>query len=250
MYLTGSVTLERAGAVVGEPDLPGKQGRLALTYLILNRTRPIRRSDLAEAIWGDQPPRADDSALSAIVSKLRGSLAALGLDASSVLVGRAGTYAVQLPAGAWVDREVATQAIDRAEGMLRQGPQEARAAWSDAAVATSILRRPFLPADDAPWITAERVEIERLLLRGLDALAEVWLTTGEFERAAQVAEQAVRAAPYHEASYRLLMRALQGSGNRAEAVRAYQRCREVLRADLGVDPAPETEAVYVELLRY
>ncbi|MGH2819640.1 MAG: ATP-binding protein, partial [Actinomycetota bacterium] len=45
------------------------------------------------------------------------------------------------------------------------------------------------------------------------------------------------------------MRLHMAAGDRAEALRAYARCRELLTAELGVDPALETEAVYLETLR-
>jgi DNA-binding SARP family transcriptional activator len=45
------------------------------------------------------------------------------------------------------------------------------------------------------------------------------------------------------------MRCEAALGNRAEAVRAYHQCRQLLREQLGVDPSPETQALFVTLLR-
>jgi len=45
------------------------------------------------------------------------------------------------------------------------------------------------------------------------------------------------------------MRAHAAVGNRAEALRVYERCRSVLTEELGVPPSPQTEAVYLEILR-
>ena len=44
------------------------------------------------------------------------------------------------------------------------------------------------------------------------------------------------------------MAALDAAGNRAEALRAYQRARRVLADQLGVDPSEDTEAAYLALL--
>ncbi len=44
------------------------------------------------------------------------------------------------------------------------------------------------------------------------------------------------------------MAALDGAGNRAEALRVYQRLRRVLADELGIDPSPETETAYLDLL--
>jgi len=45
------------------------------------------------------------------------------------------------------------------------------------------------------------------------------------------------------------MRAHAALGNRAEALRTYHWCRELMADELGVSPSPETEAVYLEVLR-
>ena len=38
-------------------------------------------------------------------------------------------------------------------------------------------------------------------------------------------------------------------GNRAEALRVFGKCRELLREELGADPSQETEAAFLEILR-
>jgi DNA-binding SARP family transcriptional activator len=48
----------------------------------------------------------------------------------------------------------------------------------------------------------------------------------------------------HEDAYRLLMRAHAALGERSSALRIYTRCVAVLREELGVEPLPETVALY------
>ena len=47
----------------------------------------------------------------------------------------------------------------------------------------------------------------------------------------------------------MLMRAHAAAGNRAEALWAYERCRKIISAELGVAPSAETTAVYMKVLR-
>ncbi len=63
------------------------------------------------------------------------------------------------------------------------------------------------------------------------------------------AEEAAEVAPYRESAYRQLMTAHAAAGNRAEALRDYERCRALLSADLGVDPSPETQSLYFTLVK-
>ena len=76
----------------------------------------------------------------------------------------------------------------------------------------------------------------------------MWSQRGEVAQGVLVAEEAVALEPFRETAHRRLMQAHAAAGNRAEALRAYERCRRLLAEELGVDPSPETEAAYVELL--
>ena len=74
----GSVRIEICGALVVERDglrldalLPGRQGRLLFTYLVVNRHRLIPRDELAEALWREPDPDAVDARLNPLLSKLR-----------------------------------------------------------------------------------------------------------------------------------------------------------------------------------
>jgi DNA-binding SARP family transcriptional activator len=66
--------------------------------------------------------------------------------------------------------------------------------------------------------------------------------------ALRYANEALALDPYRETGYVRLMLLHLGRGNRAEAVRVYEQCRDILARDLGVRPLSETEAVYRELL--
>lgn len=220
---------------------------MALAYLVLARTRPVPRDELVSALWPEQAPPSADTALSALVSKLRAGLARVGLDGAAMLDSAAGCYQLRLPAGAQVDVETAANSLDRAEGSLRAG--DVGAAWSAATVATAILRRPLLAGDEAAWLTIRRTELRNLLVRAYDCLVDVWLERGDTTLAVAVAQSALEIAPYRESGYRRLMRAHAASGNRAEALRAYEQCRTLLRDELGINPDPETEAIYLSVLR-
>src|SRR5213078_970087 len=55
-------------------------------------------------------------------------------------------------------------------------------------------------------------------------------------------------APFRETGYRRLMEAHVAAGDRAEALRVHERCRQLLADELGTYPSPETESVYRDLL--
>lgn len=246
VYLTGRLALEHGRSRLEASALPGRQGRLALAYLTLSRTRPVPRDELIDALWPAHAPASADTALSAIVSKLRGSLSRAGLDGQQVVSTIAGCHQLRLPVDSSVDVESAANSLDRAEGALRRG--DVSTAVTSATVAGAILRRPLLPGDDAPWLTTRRTELRNQLLRAYDCLVEGWLGRGDTTLAIKIAQDALTVAPFRETGHRRLMRAHAAAGDRAEALRVYERCRNLLRDELGVNPSAETEAVYRALL--
>ena len=240
LYLTGRLSAELGDRRFDERRLPGRQGRRALAYLALERARPVPIDELADAVWGTSSPSgAWETALSAIVSKLRACLR--GLDPRCAVKTAAGCYQLALPPDAWVDVEAARDALDQAEGHVHAG--RTKAAWGPANVAASIAARPFLAGVDGAWITRVRTSLLSVRVRALECLTAVALANGEHPLAAQLAREVVDLEPFRETGWQRLMRALAAAGNRAEALRTYAQCRKLLADELGVAPSPETEAI-------
>ena len=197
------------------------------------------------ALW---PADQDDGGLDPILSKLRGVLRAAGFAPGAAAIdATGGTIALRLPADSWVDTEAAANALDEAEGALRR--HDTGAAWGVANIAVVITRRILLPTAEAPWIESQRTVLRAMQLRGLQCLVTVRTNNGEPLLAIQHAAEMVELEPFRETAYQLLMRMHAAAGDRAEALRVYARCRELLREELGVSPSPQTEAVYLEILR-
>ena len=107
IHLCGRLIVELSGRRL-EESLRGRQGRLLLAYLTLNRDRPVRRDELAEALWsGKGAPPAYESLLAPPLSRLRKTLGA------GVLEGRSELQLI-LPDDAWVDWEAVPRELRRA----------------------------------------------------------------------------------------------------------------------------------------
>jgi YVTN family beta-propeller protein len=246
VFVTGRITVETDGAVIDEAHLGGRQGRLLLAYLVVERGRPVPRDELAEALWGESPPVTRDKALTVIASKLRGALADAGLDGRELLTAAFGCYRLDLPEGTWVDLfAAASSAQDAEEALAEDQFHQARAA---AESAESVTRRPFLPGEEGTWVEQQRRDLADIRERALSVLADACLRTGAAREAARWAEELIALSPFREAGYRRLMEVHVVAGNRAEALRVYERCRQLLAEELGAYPSPETESIYRRLL--
>jgi pentatricopeptide repeat protein len=153
-----------------------------------------------------------------------------------------------LPAGAFVDVEAALEALHRAESHVARG--EWAAAWGPSGLAYDIASRPMLRGHDRMWLEDWRRRLDEVRLSALECLAASSLGIGgpELAQAASCARQLVALAPFRETGHRILMEALGRSGNVAEALRAYDRLRIMLREQLGIAPGPAVQDVHRRLL--
>ena len=242
VFLTGRVAAEANGRVLDEARFPGRQGRLLFVYLVAARSRPVPRDELADAIWGESPPATWEKALTVIASKLRGLVAEDGITLTNAF----GCYRLDLPEGTWVDLFAAASGAQDAEEALAAGElDQARAA---AESAESLARRPFLSGEDGTWVEQKRRDLADIRERALSVLADACLRSGAAREAAKWAEELIALSPFREAGYRRLMEAHEIAGNRAEALRVYEQCRQLLADELGAYPSPETDSIYRALL--
>jgi DNA-binding SARP family transcriptional activator/streptogramin lyase len=244
--LTERLSIEGGGVVVGDQRFP-RQGRLVFAYLLAADGKPVPKDELAEALWGDELPARWEKALTVLVSKLRALLNECDVDGSTALTSAFGCYQLILPPGSWIDIAAADEAANAAEQALAVG--NADAAVLNASTAESLAHGTFLPGEDAGWVSERRAELREILVRALECLAEANRMRGDPAAAVRAADELTFLEPFRESGYRLLMQAQSAAGNDAEALRTNERCRALLSEELGTYPSPETEAVYLEILR-
>jgi SARP family transcriptional regulator, regulator of embCAB operon len=224
-----------------EDTLPGRIGRILFGYLVLNRGRPVPRDTLLIAGWGEDTPLEAGNALSVLLSKLRHSLGAEHLRGRTEIE-------LLLPPAIFVDVEAALEGAHRAESAIAEGRWAQ--AWGPAGIAYHVASRPFLTGLEAPWIDEWRRRLEDVRLRGLECFAAASLGLGgpALAQAEERARMLTELAPYRETGHRLLMEALAQRGNVAEALRAYEKLRVLLREELGIAPSPAVQEVHRRLL--
>jgi DNA-binding SARP family transcriptional activator len=225
-----------------EAALPGRRGRALFAYLVLNRSRPLLRDELLMAGWGDEASADARSALSVLLSKLRHGVGA------DHLRGRT-EVELLLPPQTFVDVEGALEGAHRAESCIAE--ERWADAWGPAGIAYHVASRVFLPGLEAPWIDGWRRRLDDVRLRGLESFAAAGLGLGgpALGQAEERARMLTELAPYRETGHRILIEALERRGNAAEALRAYERLRVLLRDELGIAPSPPLQAVHRRLLQ-
>ncbi|HSR71134.1 MAG TPA: BTAD domain-containing putative transcriptional regulator, partial [Kiloniellales bacterium] len=93
------------------------------------------------------------------------------------------------------------------------------------------------------WVRAERVRICDLAAEALKRLVELHEAAERPGDAIRAANRLLAIDPLQEHAYRAIMRSYLRQGERAQALKVYETCRDVLLRELGVEPAEETEQI-------
>jgi len=125
------------------------------------------------------------------------------------------------------------------------------AAATDALKAALARYRGELLAEErvGDWHLEIRDRLARLFAEGTRALGQRLERAERHAEAAEAYRRLVAADPMDEEAHRRLMLALARTGERAQALRQYERLVVLLRAELEAEPEPETVSLHERLRR-
>ncbi|MBO8196626.1 AfsR/SARP family transcriptional regulator, partial [Streptomyces oryzae] len=237
----------RARRAEQELALGSPQQRAVLAALLLRRGHPVTIGELIDALWGEEPPSGAVTVLRTYVSRLRKVLEP-GREAGrapEVIVSAADGYLVRVPEDALdlgvFERRVAEAKKLRTGGQLRAASELLHAAlelWDGRPLAG-------LPG---PLADTERYRLEEQRMSAVEARLDVDLELGRQEEVAAELTGLTAEHPLRERLWELLMLALYRAGRQAEALAAYRKIRDVLRAELGVEPGPALLDLHARIL--
>ncbi len=219
LRLLGGFGLWRNGRSV--PLTFGAQRLIA--YLAI-RGQWLLRTHVAGTLWPDAMEQRANASLRSTVWRLRSSDLALVETTKEH---------VRLAPGVSVDVRTAVALARRLQDDQQGGPDVDR--WED------VLSVDLLPDWYEDWVVFEREQILQLRLHALERLCERLTASGRFGQAVAAGLVAVSAEPLRESAQRALITAYLAEGNRWDALRQYRRYRQMLLAELGVEPTSQME---------
>ncbi|GAA3337684.1 hypothetical protein GCM10020358_14890 [Amorphoplanes nipponensis] len=229
------------GAGRGPVELGGPLPRRLVTALVAAAGRPVGGDALAQAVWGDEPPASPEVSLQAYVSRLRRALGPGHRDALERVGDGYRLTGAQTDAAAFeaevargrelLDAERPAEAVRVFDAALRLWRGEAFADLAGTAV-----------------VEAPRARLEELRQVAVEERLAARLAAGDAPGAVAELAPAVRAEPYRERRWELLILGLYRSARQAEALSALRQVRALLADDLGVDPGPALQSLERRLL--
>ena len=237
----GSFQVQRGSEGISSNGWRRESARQLFQLLITYRHAPLDRDQICEYLWPEADPataqRNFKIALNALYQVLEPER---GPGSESAFVLREGsTYSLRPNADLWLD---ADQFMNAARG----------AGNSDVYLlqqAIDSYRGEYLPETlYETWAAEERERLASLFLESADRLAELLLQQNKYAEVIDLCQRVLQQDNCWERAYRHLMAAYDRLGDRGQVGRTYQRCMQVLREELDLSPAPETQELYEKLV--
>ena len=242
----------------GEPVIRfrANSAQALLAYLAMHAGVAHRRETLAGLLWPDHPESVALQNLRQALRRLRTAIADDKTDSPPWLHATRTTIALHPPADPStgpayrLDVDTFSDAIATARGHAHRRLEDCAPCMQRLEEAVALYRGDLLQAFSSSsalfeeWMVVERERLHVQALEALSALAAYHEEREAYEQAMGYARRQVEMEGWRESAHRQWMRALALSGQRGAALAQYETCRQVLRKELGVEPAPETTALY------
>ncbi|MEZ4660592.1 MAG: BTAD domain-containing putative transcriptional regulator [Caldilineaceae bacterium] len=99
------------------------------------------------------------------------------------------------------------------------------------------------------WLTTERARLAQLYTQGLDALINHWRQHGDWTQIIALAQRGLQHDALYEPFHRALMQAYAHRGERAGALRQFDRLQTLLDQELSVAPSADTMALRASIVQ-
>jgi PAS domain S-box-containing protein len=225
-------------------DLGGARPRQIFEILLSARGHPVQKDRLIELLWEQDRPKKATAVLESHVSVLRRHLSMCARHGRDLVTTVPGGYSLEPDAF-----EVDLDAFDRLVNAAVDTPVEDVLGLLEEALA--LASGPVLEDEpNASWATRMRVRYEEAIARARLDAAEAALALRSFVKALDHASVVAADDPANERACRTIMIAAYAAGDQDRSVRAYLQTKTALTERLGVDPLPETQALYLAILRH
>jgi DNA-binding SARP family transcriptional activator len=241
----GAFRVWRGTSEVSGREWQRDKARQLFQLLLTQRGRWLQRDEIIEMLWPQLAPEAAQRDFKVALNALNKALEPTRPpDAPFAFITRDGAaYRLPPDADVWLDCVAFERACE--SGLSAHAHDEA---ISHLQAAMRWYQGDYLPEalyDD--WASAERERLLSLYLRAADRLAGLLLERQQYDESINICQAILARDACWEHAYSLLMQIYARQGNRAQALRIYQRCVTTLREQLTVEPSPATMVVYEQI---
>jgi DNA-binding SARP family transcriptional activator len=225
-------------------SIPSRKALELFCYLLIHRGRAHTREILMETLWPDQDPAVSKKYLRQALWRLNSTMQRRRTGEPIVVIDPAWVH-INPDASCWVDVSV----FERSYAATRDTPghqlsdQQAHGLES----ALELYRGDLVATWYDDWCSYERDRLQQAYLAMLDQLMGHCESRGLYAKGLGHGQAVLRYDAAREGTHRQLMRLLFAAGDRASALRQYERCSVVLDQEFGIPPSADTVDLYEQI---
>ncbi|WP_214370512.1 ATP-binding protein [Pseudonocardia sp. H11422] len=238
LRLLGPFTVE---GELAAPMPPGK-ARRTLAVLAERHGEFVSVGTLVDALWEGDPPERAERNVAALISRLRRALGRERIDGSA-----AGYRLVADDVS--IDLYEAAELVETAEFELAHGRYALASTSAEHAAKLLDADVAMAGEHDDRWVEELRRSVRRWLRRARICWSAAALELQAHDTAVEVASAALRDDPFDEEACRTVMLGHQRAGRSGAALVAYRSLRLAMSEQLGCDPSPVTQSLFLSVLR-
>lgn len=238
IQMLGSFRLLKAGRAIALRA--GGKIEMLLVKLALHPRQTVPRDTLLEMLWPASNLALASQSLNTLVYSLH-KLLGDALNGAAPVLHQEGSYRLNTEAGVGVDTWHLERLAEAGDAAYRSGDRNRASILYQHAI--ELYKGDLCLAHDLHAIV-ERERLRTRYLSMLARLADSAFADSDYEGCLAHALHLLANEPAREDAHRLAMRCYVRRGERAQAMRQYQLCAEILRREFNASPEPATIALF------
>jgi two-component SAPR family response regulator len=220
---------------------PGKKGKAILAYLAYYHKQRILRDRLMDLFWSNATTDSARNCLNVALHGIRALVKETGFQDELICFSNECYFInpnieINSDVEDFLKGWKLAQSVEREKGLV--------AALGEYEIAAGIYKGDFMEEDlYEDWTTLERENLKEIYLVILDRLSNYFAHDGKPMTAVNLCKTMLEKDNCREDVHRRLMKCYMRLGQRTQALRQFQKCEEILRTELQVEPTQHTLAL-------
>ncbi|CAN5618257.1 BTAD domain-containing putative transcriptional regulator [soil metagenome] len=224
-----------------------KRARDIFIFIATSKHRRVDKDVLIDRFWAEDDLKTIEKNFHPTISHIRKALNSRQSFKQNFLVFRDGAYQLNPELVYSIDTEEFETAIAEAEQAKKENDNESFKANLEKA--HLLYRGEYMAGVYDDWAEERKPFYAEQFARVLNALAKIAVGEKKWSNALKLSNEILEIDPYREDAHRLVMKVFAAQGKRSSVVEQYETLQKLLKAELGVTPAPETRKLFQELTK-
>jgi DNA-binding SARP family transcriptional activator len=215
-----------------------QKGMALMCFLVTNREKSFSRDTISQMFWAESNDDAARYNLRYNLWLLRKSLKKAGVDEEFFISSQKGTIKFNTRIPYRLDVETfETGYRSKNIGVMKKSVKLYNGDFMEG-----VFLKDCFEFND--WLFVQKERYQAMYFDMLQELADYYTETGEYDYAIECLKRMLAINSLQEDVHRRLMITYNNAGDRAGAIKQYQRCHEILRSQLNISPSEETRTIY------